>query len=38
MPPGELLRAVLLLIIVLAGLTAGRRLRHIASALRARRE
>jgi len=37
-PAGELLRAVLLLIIVLAGLTAGRRLRHIATALREGRE
>jgi phosphatidylglycerophosphate synthase len=38
MPPSELLRAVLMLIIVLAGLTAGRRLRHIASALRGERK
>ena len=34
LPMTELLRALLLLIIVGAGLTAGRRLRHIASALR----
>jgi phosphatidylglycerophosphate synthase len=34
LPMPELLRALLLLIIVGAGLTAGRRLRHIASALR----
>jgi phosphatidylglycerophosphate synthase len=32
--PGNLLRALLLLVIVGAGLTAGRRLRHIAAALR----
>ena len=36
LPPAELLRALLLLIIVGAGLTAGRRLRHIAAALRDR--
>jgi phosphatidylglycerophosphate synthase len=36
LPPAELLRAVLLLIIVGTGLTAGRRLRHIATALRGR--
>ena len=38
LPPGEVLRAVLLLVIVLAGLTAGRRLCHIASALRGKPE
>ena len=36
LPSAELLRALLLLIIVGAGLTAGRRLRHIATALRDR--
>jgi phosphatidylglycerophosphate synthase len=36
LPPAELLHALLLLIIVGAGLTAGRRLRHVAAALRDR--
>jgi phosphatidylglycerophosphate synthase len=35
--PGELLRILLLIIIVGAGLTCGRRLRHIATALRERK-
>ena len=38
LPPAELLRALLLLIIVGSGLTAGRRLRHVASALRDRQK
>jgi phosphatidylglycerophosphate synthase len=38
LPPDRLLRALLLLIIVGTGLTAGRRLRHIASALRDRHQ
>ncbi len=38
LPPADILRALLLLIIVGTGLTAGRRLRHIATALRDRRQ
>lgn len=38
LPPDQLLRALLLLIVVGTGLTAGRRLRHIASALRDRQQ